>query len=364
MLTALGACERAEANGFPGAEARSREAIPLVEVAASAPAAEFTDVTALDVDSRGRIYVGDFHRRQVTVLDSGGALVRKIGRKGGGPGEFEAIRGMQVLAGDTLLVYDPALARVSVFAPDSDRPAYTTNLGARTRRGAPFHLWRTRAGDGYLALYRPAFVFSGGETAERRRDVVGTLALDGAPRGDSILAFPSRSFVIAPNGAMENPFGRQGIVRLDSRDRVHVVWTDSARVAAYDLAGRKTGGFGFPFDAPPVTGAQARREVEALDDFARGMFERPLADSVPERWPAVRDLLVDDRDRIWLALGGDARAETEWAVFTPEGRYLASTVVPAGVTVRAVRGGRLYAERPDEDGVPRVVVFRLGRLPD
>ncbi|HLM69738.1 MAG TPA: 6-bladed beta-propeller, partial [Longimicrobium sp.] len=125
-------------------------------MAVSAPQATFTAVTALDVDSRGRVYVGDWYRQQVTVLGPDGSLVRTLGKRGDGPGEFRAIRGVQILSGDSLLVYDPTSARVTVYAADAARPAYTTNLRTGLAGPAPFYLWRTAANDGYVALFRPA----------------------------------------------------------------------------------------------------------------------------------------------------------------------------------------------------------------
>ncbi|MGH7466635.1 MAG: hypothetical protein ACRENP_01480 [Longimicrobiales bacterium] len=75
-------------------------------------------IGALEVDARGNIYVTqprtDYHIR---VYDVSGKRVRTIGRKGGGPGEFEGI-GNTVLRGDTLFAYDFQLRRTSLFGSD------------------------------------------------------------------------------------------------------------------------------------------------------------------------------------------------------------------------------------------------------
>ncbi|HEX2190213.1 MAG TPA: hypothetical protein VHG51_15000 [Longimicrobiaceae bacterium] len=335
--------------------------IGLAEEAVSEPSVEFTSITALDVDSRGRIYVGDFFQPVVTVLGPDGRRLRTFGRRGSGPGEFRAIRGIQLLPGDSVLVYDPGLARVSVYAPEGAQPAYVTNLAAKRSGPAPFHLWRARANDGYLALFRPAFMFRDGVAQPAREDVVRVLELDGAPRGDRLLAFPSRSFLVASSSVMPNPFGREGLVRPDSKDRLHFVWSDSLRVRTFALDGEAAGGFAHPHDPPPVTARDVRREIEGLDGEGRATFGATLRDSVPERWPAVRDLLVDESDRVWIALGGAPGDPTEWVAFTTAGAYLGSVRVPQGVAVRLVRGGRMYAEWTDDRGVPRVVVLRLDR---
>lgn len=349
-------------GAFPGTAERRRDAIPLTEVAVSDPSLSLTRITGLDVDSRGRVYLGDWMQKRVTVLGPDGSVVRSFGRMGSGPGEFRSIRGVQVLPGDSLLVYDPGLSRVTVFAPDSTRPAYVVNLAASGPGQAPFHLWRTRANDAYVALFRPGFAFRGGQTEQVREDVVRVLELDGAPRGDRLLAFPSSSFLVAGTSVTPNPFGREGLVRTDSRDRLHFAWTDTLGVRTLDLSGRAPGGFAVAYRPPAVTERDIETELSALDD-QRTTFERALRDSVSERHPAASGLVVDDADRVWLGLAGPRDSPTEWAAFSEEGAYLGSMLLPPGAVLWAIRRGSAYVERSDEMGVPRIEVLRLSRLP-
>lgn len=69
-------------------------------------------------DARGRFYVVHAYATSIKVYDSNGTFLRLIGRKGGGPGEFEGIAGVYVTEGDTIRVLDYTLSRQSVFSPD------------------------------------------------------------------------------------------------------------------------------------------------------------------------------------------------------------------------------------------------------
>lgn len=347
---------------MPDAEGRRRSALPIQEVAVSAPDASFTSITAVDVDSRGRVYVGDWYRQQVTVLNPDGSIARIFGRRGDGPGEFRAIRGVQILKGDSLMVYDPTSARVTLYAPDSAAPAYTSNLRAGLSGPAPFYLWRTPASEGYLALFRPTFAFAEGQALPPRNDTMRLLTLTGALRGE-IRTFPSKGFLVAGSSVMPNPFGREGLVAADSRGRVHVLWNDSLALETFTLDGQVLGRLLLPHASPPVTRDDVAREMAEWDGGTRATFTRVLQDSTPARWPAAYALLVDDRDRVWIALV-DAPAGTEWIVLSPELRYLASVVMPERTTIRAVEGDRLYAERLNEDNVPAVVTYRAAGLPE
>ena len=85
-----------------------------------------------------------------------------------------------------------------------------------------------------------------------------------------------------------------------------------------------------PYTAPAVSRADVSSAIAGLHPLDRPKFERVLRDSLPERWPAVRQVLVDDEDRLWMQLGGSASRETEWAAFSTEGAYLGSVFSALG----------------------------------
>lgn len=360
------ACTGSEAavqagGSFPDAEARRRGASAVREVVASGPEVAFTAVTTLDVDSRGFIYVPDTYQQRVTVLGRDARLRRVFGRRGSGPNEFRSIQNVQVLPGDSLLVYDPELGRVSVFAADSGLAAYHVNLSDKLNVSMPRELNRTSGNDAMLGHFRPGFAFGAGQDFSNRMDKARVLALDGSIR-TQLVTFPSQAFLVARTSITPHPFGHEGIVRLDSRGRVHYLRTDSLAVVSYALDGTRAGGFRIDYTAPKVSDADMADAVAAFPGEMRSLFERVLADSTPDRWPAVREFLVDDRDRLWLEMGGSRRQDTEWAAFSVDGAYLGSVLIPAGSDVRLIRAdGSIYAARKDENDVPHVVVYRMVR---
>ena len=358
VLACADAQGEADAGGFPDPARRRASAFTVEEAASAGGDTLFTSITGIDADSRGQVYVGDWFAARVAVFDSTGTLVRTVGRKGLGPGEFRSIRGVQVLPGDSLLVHDPSAARVSVFPPGAGRPAYVVNLAAAFGGPAPFLLRRTPANDAFIGLWRPSFR---PDDTGPRTDEVRILAPDGSPRGEPVLRLPSKSFVRVEQGGgfsvMPNPFGREAFVAAGD-GVVHHAWSDSAAVVSVDAEGRRTGGFRIAHPAPPVTDADVDSAVAALPPMMADAFRDALRDSVPARWPAVRGLLADDEGMLWMALAAPAGEGVEWARFTPDGRYLGSAFLPSGTGLHAVRGGRMYAVRSDDTGVPRVVVYR------
>jgi hypothetical protein len=359
-LAALCACGAAPSAGsgatFPGGAARRRAASPVAEVWVSAADAELSSFNHVALDSRGNAYVPDFYRSRVVVFGSDGRVARALGRRGRGPGEFESIRTVQVLGGDSLLVYDGSLGRVSVFEPHSGQEVYVVTF----RGAAPWAVKRTRADGAYLARYEPEFQFGTGAETGARHDRVRVLNPDGSARTD-LLTFPARSFVVAGQSVMPNPWGHNGFVELDSRDRVHYAWSDTLGVATYDIRGPRTGSFRVDYTPPPVARADLNRELNRLPEAVRGRYRAALEDSLPERWPAVRALLMDDQDRLWLELAGPPDRDVEWAAFSPAGAYLGSLLVPAGTSVYHIGRTGVLAKREDEEGAARLVLYRMVR---
>lgn len=87
---------------------------------ADSGAASFTEASAWSVgtDRQGLIYVLDRLGSQVAVFDSTGAVIRTMGRKGGGPGEFQFPGSLIVTPAGEASVFDFSKQALVKFAPD------------------------------------------------------------------------------------------------------------------------------------------------------------------------------------------------------------------------------------------------------
>lgn len=92
----------------------------------------FRRPTGLAIDAARRlIYLTDTLRHQVLVLDLGGALLKTIGRRGTGPGEFNYPTAL-TLAGGELYVVDALNFRIQVLTPEGKFLRSFGRLGDRT----------------------------------------------------------------------------------------------------------------------------------------------------------------------------------------------------------------------------------------
>lgn len=333
--------------------------IQLTRLSTSPEDLELTTVTGLDADARGNVYLADFPSLRIIVLSEDGDPVRTLGRRGSGPGEFQFIRGIQLLAGDSLLVYDEAQNRVTVFPPASDSAAYTLNLAMTTGRGSPYQLHRLPGSGGFVAAYSRPFHPSGDPRDDAaRRATLRLLDSEGRIRRDSVLLLPGERYLVARDrgsvAVAPSPFGRSSAFDVGTDGRVYLASGDSSLVSVYSPEGRRLGGFPIPRRPEPVTPGQ----LDSLAELVGQPFHRAIRTNAPEIWGSVHGLMVDG-GTLWVEQGG---ARRRVMALDGAGRVKGVAELPAGVEPRRVRNGRLYGVHRSEDGVSRVLVYRLDVL--
>ncbi|HEX7049582.1 MAG TPA: 6-bladed beta-propeller [Longimicrobiales bacterium] len=376
LLLAAGCVDQANQRSAVAASSSAGVTEPpgtcrVEKVATSSSEALFSDVVALAVDSNGRIYVADDDNPAITVLSDSGTIIRTIGRDGHGPGEFQHIRNVQVLPGDSLLVFDMGLSRLTVFRPASDSVAYVINLAA-TARLSP--------NDVQAAPQRRVFVLVDTEplrpgddpaSDRERNQVLHVAGWDGSLLRDSILVAPASRPLIARQGgrigvAAPYAFGRPGIVRVSRSGRIYYGYGDSLRIDIYSLEGQRTGGFVVPYERDPVSDADLEAAIPAYGDF----FRKAVQESAPDYWPAFKRFVVDDHGRLWMALIADGQVTDRgaaampriWTVMTEAGELVCRANLEERTEVVRVQDGRLYGVVKDDVDVPRIVIYRIVHL--
>ena len=78
----------------------------------------FKEPSDILLDSAGNLYILDSGNNRIQKLDSEGKFIKTIGRKGQGPGEFQAASSMDIDSEDNLFVFDMRSRRIEVLSPD------------------------------------------------------------------------------------------------------------------------------------------------------------------------------------------------------------------------------------------------------
>ena len=333
------------------------------------PSQEFSGFVIPVLLSDGRIVVANGGTSELRFFAPDGKWVKSVGRRGGGPGEFEDLGWLDVGAGDTLRTYDWSLRRLSVFSPEGDfvRPVSLHTGG---------ELWSPRPlgmlGDGRLIAQSQNAV-----TIESKpgagRDTVPLFALDLVQGvADSLGRFPGHEHLIHTGkgsvSAGSLPFGKDLHVLVHG-SRVYVGTADGPEVLVLGSDGKVERVVRWTAVSVPVTPADIEAFTEAGSrEFGPGQEERRerfllrLKQTPFPKWkPAYADLLAGPGGSLWVRRYSepDQPVPVYFEVFDSTGRWLGGVRMPSGFDPARITVGAVVGTWRDENDVQHVRVYRL-----
>lgn len=336
------------------------------------PAYQFSRIVDAVTLSNGTVVMAHDDPPELRFYDADGTHLRTAGGEGEGPGEFQATGWLTRLPGDTLLVHDWRLNRVSRFGPDGeflDSERVETQLGGQVVG---------RLSDG--SLVARASTFFGGEGppedgTDRREIAFLRFGADGALR-DTVAVRPGRAYYVATRGegfrVTSIPFSTapHAAVGPDVVYSAHGgAW--EIRVLGPDGGVRRI--VRLDRERRPLTGADWSEAVEGRtgdvdDPSARKQQERMYGKMPrPDRHPALDAMEVDASGRLWVReAGGDDTSggddqEDRWLVFSPEGRLRAVARTPSRFRPLEIGRERMVGRWVDELSVHHLRVYELDR---
>jgi hypothetical protein len=330
--------------------------------------------------SDGRIVVADNLTGELRFFDSTGAFLRRGGRKGRGPGEFEQILNLWARPGDTVAVYDAATRRISFFSP-----------------GGVFVRQVDLGQAGFVtptALLDDGTVVGGGFSfnpdslppkGARRRNVLPVLLI--APDGtgtDTMATFEGMEMYTVETNIQGRAFplplqvqfglntslgarGSQVYVGDNARPEIRVYGRDGAlqKIIRASYA--------------PVTVTEADRTAQAeqnLERWAasplRGMPRQMMEQiegwirnaTYADRFPPYETFRLDGAGNIWVQEFAPGRPQ-QFQVYGPGGEFVVHAVLPPDVRPLDVGRDYMVAAWKDADGLEHVRVYRTaGLAPD
>jgi hypothetical protein len=303
------------------------------------------EVSGLAMDGDGTVYVSDFLATKVWVFDRDGWPLPGIGRKGEGPGEFEAPTGLGIGPDGRLYVRD--VYRVSRFGPDS--------AGRLTRfedsfAGPVYAEWRSKRASRFdttgALLFPGTHWFNDGTTRrfflryDRDGELRDTLYVP-AFASDRGTAWVRTS---AGGGRMLRGLNHVPFAPLAVWDVTSAGTVVSGDAAMYDLtetdrAGRVIRRFRRDVSPERIPRQERRDSVAALRrridsipvglDRVEGMPEEVRQLDLPRTFPAYAAVYATPEGPVWVRRWAPAtRAESVFDVFSRAGEYQRTVVLP------------------------------------
>lgn len=340
-----------------------------------------TQVFDLQVGSAGEIIVGDAQEARLFVFNAAGRLLRFLGKRGYGPGEFQTPKAMGWL-GDTLWVTDEAQLRVSFF--DLER----ATLGSARISGPAIP----------PGLPRPPnhFLSDGSVVLEPQvgsQELVKTRAITEIPvwrltrQGvilDTLARLPiGYRVVYLPIGPRElyssHPLPMVPLWKAASAGQF-LVFVDlpivrNAERGAIRIHYRKPNGeplrtVHLPFDPQELPTTVTDSILESIaNGLSKALPERPAASTLrsilrqritfPQFRPPVTRLVIGKDSTVWLRREETGAPTTRWDVLDWSGTHIASCELPADLVVFQAQRTALWGVMPDKDGAPQVLRYHL-----
>lgn len=314
----------------------------------------------------GRLAIANAGSKELRFYDATGAHLRNAGGEGGGPGEFEAIRWVAPLGGDSLIVWDGRLRRFSVFDLQGE-------FGRNATLGDKTYFADYLLSDGTIIAQEAVNMMMTGEMPEyeegSQRSSVrhGIFSFAGEQIGE-VGPFPGDEFWVDIGEHMHRwrrVFGLR-TARTVSDSIFWVGTGGSYTLDGYDRSGTLVARIrNLSYEPAPVVAGDVELWVEqTIEEMDPGMADhmRPYFESIPppEMMPPYDKLLADAEGNLWVERYQRPQESAHvWTVFNAEGRLLGSVEIPGGVTVFEIGSDYVLGRWSDEFDVEQVHLYRL-----
>lgn len=343
---------------------------PIVTIGTGQGAGALYNVTSATRLPDGRIAVADAGAQQVKLFGGRGEHLASLGRRGGGPGEFQVPMWVGSHA-DSILVWDSALERLTVFDTNG-KFARSTQFPAV---GGSFPSVVGGFADGTLLLA------SGADqaTAARERGAWrGRTALVRVTPGgriiDTLATVPSQerySYKSRDGTGLtveDLPFGRRTVIAVYGH-RVALGTGEEYRIRWLDTAGVEGQAVRRDWTPRRVSSADVRdywtRMVTVGGRSRPGEAEAQRSRiPYPETLPPYDGLVVDARGALWIKDAQPPRGwddPDEWRVYSAEGNPVGIIELPARTRPRVIGDDWILCTALDDADREIVYLYRYTR---
>jgi hypothetical protein len=311
--------------------------------------------SSVATDADGNIYIMDAGNHRVVVFDGSGHHLRTLGRKGGGPGEFQMWpSGITIARDGSINVYDIGKQGLVRFDP-AGNPLQTRRIeGGQLRRYALLDHGIAIHVDHYfddVASDRIQTITDAGDTTT----IVSITRPPLKPvdfgcvriSGMATIFAPSLQWDVLDDHIVINPGAEYVLDLYEGARRVASIRRDlPPRPATRELALRQVGD-----DFKVTFGGGGECKVPA----ARVVDERGIADFLP----AISRIRVAPNGTTWVQRFAIKNEPAPIDIFKYDGEYLGTLPEDTPFPAAFLPGDRIAAIEKDEFDLQRVVVYQI-----
>ncbi len=322
-------------------------------------------IAGVRILANGEIAVLSPPEQTVTIFSASGVFDHSLGRRGSGPGELTSPAFLGSTVGDTLWIWDPSLARISLFLPSGrfvrSLPVPASGQGVLLSDGAigVMPLQAYGAGDSRNPVVE---ITRWGADQKRERTILR-------------MPFPRRVIRFERGGGSivgKQPFEDGPLVQPAEDGRGFVI------VDRTVLTGRGAPSFGvtwvtekgdtsfsvrIPYVPQPVT----PEDISAAVGYLVGsQGTEPGLESriksvlfVPSHLPTVSGVSIGQDGALWLRREESTGPTVRWTILSSSGHVRGEVLLPSEMVVRATLKDIVFGVMTDSLGVPQLHRYRF-----
>ncbi len=300
----------------------------------------FGELTSIDVDSDGNIYILDRKVKKVKIFDSEGKFLRKFGKDGQGPGEMNVPITIQVISNDELVVSDALNQRLMFYSLEGE---FKREMSTAVKA---------------LGLTLPLFDSQGNILGQQIVPTEEKLMRE-VRKYDSEL---NSLFTVASidntnlvQGKI-NPFQVVIFYQLGKDNAIYCSNPDAYEIKVLNTEGKMVRRILKDYDSVNVTEKDKEDFFERVPEIAG-----PIKDRIefPKIYPAYQNFTIDEEWRLFVRTFEKGKKEGEFFfdVYDVDGRYIAK--IPFKGDPRVWKGKKLYAIDETEDGYQILRIYSV-----
>lgn len=318
-------------------------------------------------DEHGRVFIADIQQMKIHVFDSDGIWLQSLGRQGSGPGEFHYVSEINIVS-DQLYAIDAHQRIVNVFSLDSLTLSHSISLIPQNK--SQFEELSNRFPDYYLirsdgsvltGFFTPPFLTENPQSPDSL--LFYDMDQSGKIQPGRILS--QQGFIYyTGTGEHQNSifsfnFSPRSLRVLSGDDHIFTNLSDEFLIKVYNPDGDYIRAIYYPFDKIEIN------RTDVINRENRGELYRQVIrqNDLPGTHAVIRNMLMDDENRLWISTFTDSEDTDNWWVLNKEGEMLGRFSLSTDKWIREIKNNRVYTiENNFDSGEFEIVRYRVENL--
>jgi len=334
------------------------------------------------IDDSGRIVIEEstYDKAALLAFSEDGYFIHEISRRGQGPGEFISIFSIQYRF-NRLFVHDAGMQRLHVFSTESDSFPLVNTILYQFDSWNHDEILKNRKSPNTVFIRSDKNIFSGfidpidyEQDNSQLKDLKKRYYLldqYGKAAEPFKLIFESRAagYLNLNPTIYQFPFLRKSLMAISKNDEIYDSWSEDFLIKVYSPDGNYQRAIYYPVKKRSLNRDDIllKKYLEEKEETARsdprlmaGHRERKrvLTEVMPGTWPALDDLLIDDKDRLWVSTITDDSDTYDWWVLQNTGELITKFTWPRNRQIEVVKYDKVYVRETDPvTGLQQVVRY-------